>query len=289
VSPYNAFAVKSKCKWLAIVFSLLSTDAIGQMKSGTAIVVFFSEQRVILAGDSRVVLVGGTPSSRDDEYMVFTFNNRFLYAAAGLIGHDYLPGEIGIPWDAGKEAKHLAEKIRTDAPNGVSVLANGWSEWMKTTVDTELAKNPAQILSHLHSSVIASAVFAGRDHNGVLSAYTVSLICACSVALKFAIAQVEAQSPSADHLPVGFLGIGGPVFNELLDGRIDRAKAEQRSWSIAFPKNNSLFHDVGVTIRSLEYIIRYSGSEEVGGPIDVAVLDRTGKIRWIQHKKNCHG
>jgi len=74
MQPCNPCAVKGKCKLLIFALFLLSAEAMSQIRSGTAIVIFYSKQRVIFAGESRVTLVGKDVSFKDDECKVFALN-----------------------------------------------------------------------------------------------------------------------------------------------------------------------------------------------------------------------
>lgn len=285
----GTIATKSKCKLLLALLVTASTYAMGEIKSGTAIVIFYSKQRVVIAGESRVILVGKTVGSRDDECKVFALDKRFVFAASGMTGHYYLPGETGEPWSALQEAFRLAATIPKDSFYGVGILVHRWGEWMRGQLDTELAKNEAQVLSHRRSPLLASAIFAGRDKSGELSVYSVALTCACDKIPKRAILRVDKQAPTENGLPVAIFcpKEATPVFYELIGTKSERAKAERVAWTASLPQDTSLAHDAGVTIRTLEFVLRYSGAPDIGGPIDAVALESNGKIQWIQRKANC--
>ena len=196
----------------AVAQAQTPTAPVGTIKSGTAIVVFYSKQRAVIAGDSRVRLVreaqgGKIVSFRDDECKVSSPRKRFLFAASGIAGYDYLPGETGEPWSAEREASRIAATIANDASDMVAVFAKQWGEWMRDKFDTELAKNEAKILGELHSPLMSSAVFIGRNKSGGLSLYTAVLVCACNETPKRTILRVDKQEPTAGGLPVALLGL----------------------------------------------------------------------------------
>jgi len=204
-----------------------------------------------------------------------------LFAASGTVGR-----ENG--WNAPREASRIATTIAQDATDGVEILAAKWGEWMRATLDAELVKNETQLLTPLHSG-LANGVFAGYDKANGLAVYAVELRCACNETPKRAIFRVSKFKITTDGIPKGFLGSdeGLTLFNEVSDGNTERAKAERAAWVVSLPQDNSLAHDAGITIRTLEFILRYSGAPDVGGSIDAVALDSDGKIRWIQRKPNC--
>jgi hypothetical protein len=126
---------------------------VGTMKTGTAIVVFYSKQRVVLAGESRVVLVGKTVSSRDDECKVSTPSERFLFANSGVAGYDLLPGETGEPWSAQTEASRIAATVAKGATDGVAILAGHWEHDHSPAFvrDLQLSAHVCNLRRMLHS------------------------------------------------------------------------------------------------------------------------------------------
>ncbi len=210
-----------------------------------------------------------------------------MFAASGLIGHDFVPGENGVAWDGYIAAKRIATTVRPD-DTGTSTFASEWGWWMRERLNEELAKNPAQLLSHLHSALLANGFFVGRAVNGDLEVYSATVNCECSTDAKTAALSVDKHPPSFDGLPVAIAGPREAVasFDELLDASSPRARAERATWS-ALPKDDSIAHDAGVTIRSLEFVIKYSGAPTVGGAVDAVTMDRSGKIEWIQRKEQC--
>src|ERR1700682_2632799 len=108
-------AIQMSSSWVKLfAFTMLFyfPFASAQIKSGTVIAIFFSEDKVVLAGDSRVVLMqeGVSGQHRDDECKIFALKNNVIYAASGMIAHDFLPGEIGAAWNAHREAVQIASR-----------------------------------------------------------------------------------------------------------------------------------------------------------------------------------
>ena len=100
---------------------------------------------------------------------------------------------------------------------------------------------------------------------------------------------MDKQAPTENGLPVAIFcpKEATPVFYELIGTKSERAKAERVAWTASLPQDTSLAHDAGVTIRTLEFVLRYSGAPDIGGPIDAVALESNGKIQWIQRKANC--
>jgi hypothetical protein len=284
-APHHAFAAKRQTKLIiiALFFALGAPLAMTQMKSGTVIIIFFSKEKVILAGDSRVIEVGeGTKRSyRDDECKIFALNNKIIYAASGMIGHDFSPRETGAAWDAHREAMQIASSA-TD----IKTIADAWAARIKQLIDADFVNYPQLFEAALRTKTfLVSAVFAGLDADNKLSVYSVVLTCDCHPFHKSARVDVGPRPPTDDGLPVGIMAKqeATVVFNELIAGKTPRSNLERKRWTSLSRKKR----ETAITIRSVEFIIKNAATDEIGGAVDALEIDASGRIRWIQRKKNC--
>jgi len=266
-----------------------SPEAAGQLTlhHGTVVIVFFSNDRVVLAADSRRTFSGGRRGYEDTRCKVSDLGNDAIFAGAGVSGYDFGPEQTTPVFDTRKTAQNVARSLPGATPDRARAIAEGWARQVKMALDEQLTRHPDEIFSSLHgsSNLLASGVFAGRKA-GSLAAYYVAINCECSGSKKFSSVHITQLRPTGDGLPAASVGTAEAqrLFSELVDAGTPRALIERATW----PANtHDLDNNVAVTIKTAEFILHHSTDHTIGGPINVVELENDGQVRWMKREKFC--
>ena len=280
---------------LIVVPLFLCGDVWAALRSGTEIIIFYTNNKLIIAVDSRATITGEERKYKDDQCKVFQLANKVLFAAAGLVGHDTQDADNSGSWDTYEQAKMIAAEVLSQkkaADDLALETAKRWAERMKGVMEHELFTNLAEAKSAMsESGVVESAVFGGLTASGDISLYKVSLVWDRSDLLwPRTNVEIHKQEPSDRILPLGYLGSseGLNVFDEVMSGRTGRAKKAKQQWNSVREKLALPEQDAFVTKTVAELIADWAQTTVIGGAIDVVELRKSGEIRWVQRQSRCH-
>lgn len=263
----------------------------GVVRSGTAVVIFYSGERVVFAVESRVAQEGVEGIRyHDDACKVRAINNKFIFVSAGLNGFGPAAGQPGLAWSAYDEPGKLVGQIPDTADDPVKLLAQLWGELLERHVNRGLVVNPDGVKRalDLKGSGLTSGFFAGRTKQGQLVMYNVFLSCDCGAESKHAVLKVL-PVPLPDR---GKMITEGPkdaraLFGELIEDKSERARAATDQFAANHPGIRPPQFFGAATVSGLEFILKYSSSEEIHGPVDAVEITSSGDVHWIQRKANC--
>jgi hypothetical protein len=278
-----------------ILFLLLFAPAQSQLdgqqvKSGTAVVIFFSHNYIIFAAESRVVLAGKSISHRDDACKARAISNKFIFASAGVNGFEPESGKNGNAWSAYDEPGNLVDQL-PDMDDPVYGLAGLWGKSLEKQVSRALEVNPGPMMDFLRregGKTLATGMFAGRTKQGQLVLYKADLNCNCAG---------NSRRTSLEILPLSLsAGTGGAaigsqealdLWDELGKESSERARASLHEFETNRASRSGPKMLEATAVASLEFILKYSRGGDIGGPIDAVELTPAGDIHWIQRKANC--
>ena len=257
------------------------------LRHGTVVVIYFSNEAVVLAADSRRTFSGGRHGHEDVQCKVSDLGQSIIFAGSGVSGFDFGPGQLTTSFDTYKTALHTSQSLRSGTTDRAKATAEGWARQVKAALDEQLSRHPQEIMSSLHGSshLLASGVFAGMLSNG-LTVYFAAINCECSGSRKYSSIQITQLHPTQYGLPAAVLGTAEAqvLFDEVMAGDSARSQAERVSW----PTDAGGTDYAGaVTIRSAEFILRNAKDNTIGGSINAIELNRDGQVRWIKKDKFC--
>jgi hypothetical protein len=276
---------KTSAKTLALVISLalVSASAFAQVESGTVFIIGYSNNKIIMAADSRAVDEGKAP--QDDQCKITILGNKFLFATTGRTS-DSNSGVVG--WDAVVQARQAFAEVANRPPSNHTFaydVADRWAVLMRQNIAAHIRPQEFSSLPIGHPFV--DGTFAGIAPNGSIQIARVVLFRANTSAVNFTPIEEHTPSDSMQYLP---LGGRTDEFTEMSLAKTNRAKADKKitlkqskTWS--FLDSDS---DARLVIRYTELVIKYAKDpEHVHGPVDAVELDKGGTFRWIQRKPNC--
>jgi hypothetical protein len=220
-------------------------------------VVSFSEQRIIIAGDSRAAIIwNGTENARsldDNTCKITPTDGNAVFAATGFEG---TPGD---DWSTYSEAQRAVAGTPhgtwMDTMTGGTALDH-WATYLVRDIDGSFTPSQLSSITSATNGNMAFGILAGMNRAG------------------------SAWVDIASYAAFGKTD----VFHEFFDGKSKRALAERASWNRM--KAASPSYDRFKTRRLVELTIKYERSNLVGGPIDEIEIDGSG-IHWLQVKPAC--
>lgn len=294
--------MKSLLKYLPIIVlvHLTSTCAVAQVRHGTVVVIYYTDQKIILAADSRQVSTDPSAAPRDHGCKIATPDGRVVFAAAGIADYTHNGGLLGPTksWTATDEI-HKAYETKSLFPT-FSQANLIFPTNLGSSVDPilEIAKmfemyetfdfidlnesdpeTVAQTAQKQHGE-LTDTLIGGLDANGQLVLYLTRLTYADT-----GIAPIFSRTDPAKR-PILYRAIGEPdVVNEFVDVTSDRAKKEAQAWKP--PKgSHPADYDILKAMRLVQLTINY-GPGDVGGKIEAVELDRDGTLHWFANPNNC--
>jgi hypothetical protein len=280
--------------WVLIVlfFTLAQARMDGpQVKSGTAIVIFFSQGDVAFAAESRIVLSGKSIRYRDDACKVRALKNKFIFASAGVNGFEPDSDKNGNAWSAYDEPGKLVDLIPDTTADPVNLLAELWGKSVKQRVDRALAVNPGPMMHFLQvegGETLTVGMFAGRTKPGQFVMYKAVLNCNCTGQSKYAFLTIL-PVVLPDHTAAAALGTQEALalWDELGKENSERARMSMDKFAADHVGMRGPKLLGAAAIAGLEFVLKYAQSRDVGGPIDAVEMTSGGDIHWIQRKANC--
>lgn len=278
-----------------VLFLLLYTPAQDrldgqQVKAGTAVVMLFSHGYVVFAAESRVIQVGKGTLYHDDACKVHAISNKFIFASAGVNGFEPESGKNGNAWSAYDEPGKLVDQL-PDMDDPVYGLAELWVESLEQHVNRALVVNPEPMMDFLQKEggeMLSSGMFAGQTKQGQLVIYKAVLNCSCAG---------NSRRTSHAILPVSLSARTGGgamgtrealrLLDELRQESSERARASVDQFGRDHAGQGGSKMLGAAAVASLEFVLKYSREEDVGGPIDAVEMTPAGDIHWIQRKSNC--
>jgi hypothetical protein len=267
--------------FLCALLLIQSLNVVGQLESGTLIVVNTSPDEIIVAADSRTYR--GTEQS--DNRCKITPLGGMIFAASGTTAHGYK----GQPllWDTHIIAKQVF--VRAAAADAAQQLllqvAKSWGREVQKKFQAALGTNPVDSFG-FEGNNITSGVFAGFYNNAPL-VVTVPITYEVLKSGALRVYSKVKQAPTGKALTVGH----NTIANELMDGQTPRSRQwRQGPRPLANTTDGLALGAILAVELSIKYhpLVNIQGKmlPPVGGPIDVVRLRQSG-LEWIQRKPNC--
>lgn len=275
---------------------ICSSLAVSEVNHGTIAVIYYTQDKIIVASDSRALFYSDRPPD-DTQCKIAAFDGKFLFVSAGLAGSVRRRVDDPVPpWTNQDLARLAYDRLRGfPAAYPVKSMAAEWTELELNNLKLLYRNHPEHILRAADMSphgTIVDAIFGGIE-NGLLRLFAVQV--------RYDKTQVPPMRVSVSNYidcpeeTANFCAMGeSEIALEFLRQTSERARFEAKTWGPS-PEVAPRDRNIAKAVRVIELTIRYQtgrvfrGHKQklVGGPIDAVELDRSGSLHWYRKKKNC--
>jgi len=261
---------------------MLISLAQAQTKSGTVIILGFSQQKVVVAADSRESTMSG--DYRDDACKITALEQKLIFVATGK-------GKAG-EWSSATEARAAVRALVTFSqdfkPELVDAIAGKWGDAAGQQIISRLGPEKVK-----DNQVLISGIFVGANAMGVIHISQQTLRAKVSRGhVSFSkLPIVHGEPTSVMH----FTAIGeADIYNEYQAGISARAN-KWKAGSSAYLKSSGIADvEAAFAIMLVDLTGKYGKDRVphhpdvalVGGPTDAIALTSKG-AEWIHRKKDC--
>ncbi len=278
-------------KFSIALMCALSYPTQAQIKTGTLIVIYFSQEKAVIAADS-LSITKHLQGLGDSEYRckIFALDEKTLFISSNFGGYKKDRPEDPVPeWSPNDEAQKLYD-ASPKAP--LEQLAKRWIDsavnWINNGVQYPLFRQRIE--------AAARGNFDSQGRGTLMPAYFFSSETAEVQGFEIRIGYDFSNSfapafgaflPTKCDTPIGpYCAIGRPdqIF-DFFHLSSDRAKADAKEWESQ--RHSRQGDEEALKAQHLvELGIKYDRSGTIGGPVDVAILPRNGTVKWFANP-NC--
>ena len=278
-------------KWFLTAFSaLIPWTAWPQIGSGTVIFVYFSQNEVTVAADSRTISSSG--AQNDNECKISTFGRKFAFTMAGIAQRDR--GSNSTVWNAHSVARRAWEKESPkhvdDAPGLTLATERTWTEDMKSIyADPAVIRFLRQRMKPGDDPILATAVFIATDNLGRLIVHGISI--GFDVGLYDSQGKIAVSETRRYDLPENSHVTGGhdEIINEFLGKTSTRARDYMSWFNASITGLSSGKQNANLASKMIELsILLHPKNQELGLPIDLIQMNRTVGLRVLSMKPECY-
>jgi len=275
--------------------------ALAQVSHGTIGVMYYSQDKIIMAADSRVLVIRDSIGKRvppdDTACKITALDNQIVFIAANITSHQEARISPVEPWTAIGDIREVykALSVTGQKRTWVGAVANKWGEVESKRLLTLYEFEPSLVIDSVRNGVLTVAFIGGIDVPGYLIAFQVEVGFdkTKTPPIQYQVSPVWCASRIGPYC-----GIGNPdVVEEYRNLRSQKAVMEMFSWlsGKAFSKTFGpedidiikAIRLVDLTIGRHKEIADDKSVADVGGKIDALELTRDGKVRWFARKENC--
>lgn len=273
----------SRCIKVFFVSSIIGNAAFAQTEKGTIGVVYFTQDQISAAIDSRIISEDSPPL--DTECKLITFNNEIVFLSSGVTHHAH----PGFYWDTREEAKRAYSTIATQPTIEDGRAAQMAAFWASSSLDSFIRWNqeePVSLQRNITYGALVAAFFGGFDGSGRLVLWEARII-------------YDARYPNPIDRHVkkileckrNICALGrAELVAELIYGDSESARTEALEWEKIASLIPQKDRPIQIVVRLVELTIKKrnaTGLNDVGGPIDAVELRKDASIHWYASKVNC--
>ncbi|MBI3895783.1 MAG: hypothetical protein HY313_07605 [Acidobacteria bacterium] len=274
-------------KILFILFFCSHSSAYSQIKRGTVGVIYFTDDKIVMAADSRGS--GRSDETLDDKQCKVTaLGKQIVFISAGFSGYQNVGTRDLVPtWSNSGEAHSVYGQLRAGSgePLFIYMLASEWARRIVGYLNLIYRAQPQTLISASEAGVLTSALFGGLAGNDrLIILYTRITIDPTKLpAISF-----DAPRPAGPPLCAPWCILGkGAVATEYLETISPRAMQESAQWREDSKRFSLGDRDALLAIRLVDLTLAYEKNQGVGGPIDALELTPGKGVSWIQRKDSC--
>jgi hypothetical protein len=263
-----------------ILFAVAGSPPFAQVRHGTIGVVYYTDDKIIVAADSRA-LISVDSHSEDKECKIATPSGKLVFVSSGASEFYKVGAQLWSNIEEIHEAYNAAWPLYSNNYDRIEDTAIQWGKSISSKWQSLLPEYSDMVIN------------AARDGKGVL---TRAIIGGFDDDRKPVIGQIIVSYNEGDSTvqfdagritcPHSICAIGKvQIEEEFLDLTSERARNEAESWKP--PKDSKpADYDIFRIMRFVELTIKYRGVD-VGGAIDAVQMDKDGSVHWFANKKNC--
>lgn len=267
---------------------LLELPAFAQIEHGSIVIIYFSNDQIAVAADSRGSQEGGLKSN--SYCKVFAFDHKLIFAVTNHASNSRTGiSDLSEAWNSWDDARSAyKEALATHSETVVEQTADNWAKKIVSHWRQMYTFYPQRVRSLVGpNGGLTIGSFGGLDRDGHLVLVQIRILFQNSLDPISYSTTVLGSSDCMLH----FCGSGlTDVGNEFLTQDTDWTRQEFAQWSAqkwpGKPEDKVLLE----AIRLVDLTIAYSNPkerDELGGPIDALELKGDGSFRWFARKENC--
>jgi len=257
-----------------------------QIERGTLIVVYFSKDKIVVAGDSLVLVREAGKVRRVYDCKIAALSKNMLFAATGFTGYRKGPSSLLPDWTAIGEAKRIVGEHSTEP---LKVLSRYWADALVGLFNGQLRspedRQEIEAGAKMLDGNLTTGLFFYSPSRGDLQTTL------AKITYRGFLGPPEYQDvPSDTVTPIGPYFVSGDkragdTVWEYVQLQSDRGKKEVEEWN---QKQQSLHGDMEAfrAKRLVELAIADDRTGMIGGEIDVAILRKNGIVEWAA-SPNC--
>jgi hypothetical protein len=274
---------------------LCASSAHAQFTSGTTIVFSVSQQKLVVAADSRDLADGSDRTDvRDDACKILAIGKNLLFTGAGLVAerHTRL---TSLNWNAFEEVVRAFSKYEKSgsthtSQDAVDGAAARWMIAAEQEYSQMQRRDVRGFLSSTTNDTVVDATFIGQDSSGKIKVREVSVTFDRNRARKGGYGPISARNQLWEIPQQAVLKAAGhaEIAYEFSGQLSDRARREAQKWEAEILRRPREDRDVLNVIHLVRLSELYAPKEwGVGGEIDVLEITPTNGGHWIRRKPEC--
>ncbi len=263
---------------LLLISNLL--NAVPESRSGSILVTKFSEERLIMAADSRSTDNNGHRID-DSECKIHVIGKNLVFVAGGREHVDDARTHKTIV-----DATNIAISVRrSNSTASIEKVATLWGREMELALQ-DLGKLSRQaLLGGLgKDQVVALGIFAGTEPDGRIAAYVVGI----NYDIVASIIVLTPHLQPLEHHTVVHFAHGTAEIDEFMKAETKRARDWKVKVTLELDSKHIVDREPFFLIAGVQAAIEWANDQTIGGDVDALILHKGGKIEWVQKKKNCY-
>jgi hypothetical protein len=283
--PVSALENQMKGLFLFIFLAVHSSATLAQIQYGTVGVAYYTKDKIVMAADSRSLIVGDTTPD-DSVCKIAAPYGQVIFVSSNVSG--YKNGGFGDfvqSWSNIEEihqAYSMASFLPSTNHDQLMGTAIQWANLITSHFQSLLLWHPEKISQAIgENGVLTIAEIGGLNSDGALILLQVRILYGKGLTpISYEIGQVT-------ECPKSYCAIGEvEIVQEFINVTSKRAKKEAKKWK-PLKKSSPADYDILRTMRLVELTIRYHQGNDVGGKVDAVEMDKDGSVRWFAIKENC--
>jgi len=252
-------------------------ESLPSSRSGTIVALDFSNERLIIATDSRVTDDDG--HINDCECKIHIIGTGMVFAASGI--------QRQVDNSTHKttfDAVHIAAEVRrSNSTASVEKVATLWASKVKSAIGELGERNRKAILGRLiNDQFVVSGIFIGAESDGHIAAYNSEIrydLIGETIVLTNVVGPIKHGVSTFFH--------DGEFAQELFASKTKRAHDEAIRLSNRLNAKHIADPSPYFLVAGVEAAIKWKTDELIGGDVDALIVHKNGKIKWFKKKKNC--
>jgi hypothetical protein len=300
-----------------LIIPIFAVSALAQVQHGTVGVVYFSQDKIIVAADSRNLFNRAGIPPNDSACKIAALNNQIIFMAANDVGYgsiNLLSGWDPVePWKAGDDIRKVyAENILSAKRAWIGMIADKWGSLECKRFGSLYAFHPDEVSkgSLGTNGLLVVAFIGGIDVPGymILFRVVVTFDKGRKPPIDYRVEPVTCQTDLGPYCAMGEFEIFNLYTNFMQRGPIDPKLfslfpmifqdrvtfANGKAFSTKYGPEDL---DIIKTVRLVDMEIAFHKGNgigalsreisDVGGKIDAVQLTGSGTLRWFARKDNC--